>query len=102
LFDSRWDIENIYSPTAIVNGFNVHIELVKSASELEIQLLKLNPQEVILVEPVLEFMRAIEVFEATRQQMEQQFSEEQIPTEDNQLNVHSLFYDNSTEKFQYF
>jgi len=41
--------------------------LVKTSQELEIELQKLNPNDIIMTEPYLDFMRVIEVYEAQRQ-----------------------------------
>lgn len=63
---TAFNIEALYKAHELIEGFNVHVELVKSAHELEVELLKLNPSQVLITEPNLEFLRVIEVFEATR------------------------------------
>lgn len=47
-------------------GFNVHVRLVKTSMELEIELSKLRPSDIIMTEPYLDFMRVVEVYEAQR------------------------------------
>jgi len=60
------NVERLYEPHSIIEGYNVHVELVKTPHELEIELLKLNPCQIVLQEPHLDFIRQIEVFEASR------------------------------------
>ena len=60
-------IENLYEVQNIIEGYNVHVCMVKTAHELEIELQKLNPSDIIMTEPYLDFMRVIEVYEAQRQ-----------------------------------
>lgn len=57
-------IENIYKVQDIIEGFNIHVCLVKNPYELEIELQKLNPSDILMLEPHLDFMRVVEVYEA--------------------------------------
>lgn len=59
-------MENLYEPHNIIEGFNVHVRLVKTSMELEIELSKLRPSDIIMTEPYLDFMRVVEVYEAQR------------------------------------
>lgn len=94
-----FNVESLYQAHHIIEGYNVNVELVKTPHELEIELLKLNPNQVILTEPNVEFIRIIEVFEASRQQMEKGLDEKDRNAEE--LKVHMLLYANGTEKFMY-
>lgn len=59
-------MENLYEPHSIIEGYNVHVRLVKTALELEIELNKISPNDIIMTEPYLDFMRVVEVYEAQR------------------------------------
>lgn len=94
----------------IIEGYNVHVELTKTPQELEIELLKLNPCQIIMQEPSLDFIRIIEVFEASRQQMEHNDGQivaatrteadgEEPTAEKSSLEVHMMVYNHGTEKF---
>lgn len=58
--------ENEYKVCNLIEGHNVFVESFNSNCEFEISLRKIEPDLVILYEPYLEFMRAIEVYNAER------------------------------------
>lgn len=58
--------ENDYKPYNIIDGYNVHIQQFIDNSDFELSLRQYEPVEIILYEPYLEFMRAIEVYNAER------------------------------------
>ena len=61
-------VENLYQPQNIIKHHLVHLRFLDSAtsSELEITLDRLNPTQIILVEPYLDCIRCVEVYCARR------------------------------------
>jgi hypothetical protein len=58
--------ENEFKISNLIDGYNVHVESFLSNSDFEVALRKKEPDVVILYEPYLEFMRALEVYNAER------------------------------------
>lgn len=83
-----------YHPRSILPGYEVRVQCYQSASEsFEVDLRMFNPDKIFLFEPVLEFMRAVEIWNAER--VKQRGAE---ATEEVEVVV--LRYDDSTELYQ--
>jgi hypothetical protein len=89
--------------------------LVKTPHELEIELQKLNPSDILMLEPHLDFMRVVEVYEAHRQFVHKKYVD-CLPQENllekgkfnalalschrlDDLKLHLMVFKNSAEKF---
>ena len=58
--------ENDYKVCNIIEGFNVYVEPFNENCDFEVSLRKIKPNVIIMFEPYLEFMRAIEIYNAER------------------------------------
>ena len=58
--------ENDYKSYNIIDGYNVVIKYFSDNCDFEVCLREMDPDLIILFEPYLEFMRAVEVYNAER------------------------------------
>jgi len=59
--------EDDYKPCNIIDGYNIVCETFSCCAHLEMTLRELKPSVIVLYEPVLEFLRVIEVYNAERE-----------------------------------
>lgn len=57
-------IENLYDVQNIIEGYNVHVRSIQLEALLDIELERLQPAQVIMLEPYLGCMRIMEAYEA--------------------------------------
>lgn len=92
--ESWYDFD--FKPEKILEGFNTHCCFFNSqeSSQFELALRDLNPCAVVFYEPHLDFMRALEVYNAERALSH--------PTESSGLvEVHIVMLSESSEYYQY-
>ena len=77
------------------HGIHVSSANLQAPGELENELRRLKPSDIILIEPFLDAMRVIELHEAERQQNKP----DGVELED--LRLHLLNFKNSAEKFMH-
>lgn len=82
--------ENEYKACNIIDGYNVHVQNFTDNCDFEVSLRQINPDLIILYEPYLEFMRAIEIYNAERILI----SNKKYPIE-----VQLLLYEESSELY---
>jgi len=58
--------EEEYKPCNIIDGYNIIVQAFTNDSDLDLALRENDPQVVIMYEPILDFMRAIELYNAER------------------------------------
>eukprot|EP00347_Sterkiella_histriomuscorum_P024144 403332158 len=87
--------EGNFRPQNIINGYNVHVLQIQNNSDFELALRNLDPKIVVLYEPQLEFMRAIEIYNAERVK----FHED--PDSLDQIEVNFMIFEESAEYYQY-
>jgi hypothetical protein len=58
--------EEEYKPCNIIDGYNIVVQAFMNDSELDLALRENDPQVIIIYEPILDFMRAIELYNAER------------------------------------
>ena len=91
--------------------------MAKTSYELEIELQKLNPSDILMLEPYLDFMRVIECYEAHRQMVNNKFISDMNLSQDDgkdvgkfnalamschkldDLRLHLMVFGNSAEKY---
>lgn len=66
---SNFKVEDIFRIESFLQGKGIHVSAanLSSPGELEDELRRLKPSDIILIEPFLEAMRVIELHEAERQ-----------------------------------
>lgn len=85
--------EQFYCCQNLIDGYNVNVEFYQDNCDFEVDLRTKQPTKVILFEHTLEHMRAIEIYNAERTQLNNQIDP---------INVHLIRYDHSSETYQYF
>ena len=88
--------EDEYKPCNIIDGYNILCEHYLDTTEFEIALREIKPSKVILYEPVLEFMRALELFSA-EQNLNINFKNPQ----DGEIEVYLLSHKDSNEEIEF-
>lgn len=84
--------EDEYKPCNIIDGYNILCESYSDTTEFEVALREIKPTKVILFEPILEFIRSLEVYNAER------CLNIQNPEE---MEVHLLTYKDSNEEIEF-
>ena len=55
-----------YPTHVLIDGYSIYVESYMCTEQFEIALKSYKPSKVVLLEPTLEFMRALEIYNAER------------------------------------
>lgn len=114
-----WDMDEIlafneYWPDQIIKGAHIEIFVYQSSAELNIYLEHYHPTTIIVMDPQLEILRTIEVYNSWRTKFiidPKDVKPEDVPKieyfferkleKTHQINLHLIYFKDSTEKFKH-